>query len=198
MAWSATVFNTHAKNNCPGFPKGLGQLDPGPIASAKKPPAEHIPKSDQPFQASQSAAHSIHSVASSVAGPRFPQWVDHISQRDIATANTLFARAIHRKALPFSQITGKDWNNFFKFLRPAYNIPSRHAIGGILLDEEYKTVQHATIESIATFPTICLTLDSATNNAGKQVINMMACGPHAFFLEQVSSIYSAARQRHQI
>ncbi len=30
---------------------------------------------------------------------------------------------------------------------------------------------------------ICLTLDGATNIQGKQVINMMACGPMAFFLE---------------
>jgi hypothetical protein len=30
---------------------------------------------------------------------------------------------------------------------------------------------------------ICLTLDGATNIQGKQVINMMACGPKAFFLE---------------
>jgi hypothetical protein len=30
---------------------------------------------------------------------------------------------------------------------------------------------------------ICLTLDGATNIQGKQVINMMACDPMAFFLE---------------
>jgi hypothetical protein len=30
---------------------------------------------------------------------------------------------------------------------------------------------------------ICFTLDGATNLQGKQVINMMACGPKPFFLE---------------
>ncbi len=30
---------------------------------------------------------------------------------------------------------------------------------------------------------ICFTLDDATNVQGKQVINMMACGPKPFFLE---------------
>jgi hypothetical protein len=30
---------------------------------------------------------------------------------------------------------------------------------------------------------ICFTLDSAINLQGKQVINMMACGPKSFFLE---------------
>jgi hypothetical protein len=33
---------------------------------------------------------------------------------------------------------------------------------------------------------ICLTLDGATNIQGKQIINLMACGPMAFFLEHFS------------
>ncbi len=32
-------------------------------------------------------------------------------------------------------------------------------------------------------PLICLTLDGTTNIQGKQVINMTACGPKAYFLE---------------
>jgi hypothetical protein len=30
---------------------------------------------------------------------------------------------------------------------------------------------------------ICFTLDGATNLQGKQIINMMACGPKSFFFE---------------
>ena len=68
-------------------------------------------------------------------------------------------------------------------LRPSYKWPSRKTIGGILLDNEYTWTQNDTIREIATFQTICLTLDGATNKAGKQVLNVMACGPKAYFLE---------------
>ena len=49
--------------------------------------------------------------------------------------------------------------------------------------EEYKMVMNETMLEIRSMPLICFTLDGATNIQSKQVINMMACGPKAFFLE---------------
>ncbi|CAK9230824.1 unnamed protein product [Sphagnum troendelagicum] len=42
------------------------------------------------------------------------------------------------------------------------------------------------VRNLKQFIMICLTLDGATNVHGKQIINMMACGPMAFFLEHFS------------
>jgi hypothetical protein len=44
-------------------------------------------------------------------------------------------------------------------------------------------VQMETVRAVMKFVAICMTLDGATNKAGKQVLNMMAAGPFAFFLE---------------
>jgi hypothetical protein len=187
MAWSMTVFKKHQRI-CPAFPRGLGQLDPGPIPPP--PPQDTSPDSTNTMQAqasqSQSSVHSIRSIVSSVPGSRTPRWCDSMSKAEKETADKLLARAIHRGANSFSQLNSKHWTAFIRYLRPAYSLPSRFALGGQLLDDEYKSVQYETIAAIETFPTICLTLDGATNNAGKQVLNMMACGPCAFFLEQVS------------
>ncbi|CAK9883250.1 unnamed protein product [Sphagnum jensenii] len=48
---------------------------------------------------------------------------------------------------------------------------------------EYKTVMDEVLGVIRQQRLICFTLDGATDVQGKQVINMMACGPIAFFLE---------------
>jgi hypothetical protein len=56
-------------------------------------------------------------------------------------------------------------------------------IGGDLMQLEYKNIMFEVMRSLKQLVMICLTLDGATNIQGKQVINMMACGPMGFFLE---------------
>jgi hypothetical protein len=48
---------------------------------------------------------------------------------------------------------------------------------------EYKNIMFEVMRSLKQLVMISLTLDGATNIQGKQVINMMACGPMGFFLE---------------
>jgi hypothetical protein len=57
------------------------------------------------------------------------------------------------------------------------------AIGGDLLRAEYTETMNEVLLVLGKHPMICFTLDGATNLLGKQVINMMACGPKAYFLE---------------
>jgi len=95
----------------------------------------------------------------------------------------LFSRAIHRTAMPYSAFDHPAWKTFFHALRSCYQLPTRNQIGGELMMYEYTETMNEVLLSLGKNPLICFTLDGATNLQGKQVINMMACVPKAFFLE---------------
>jgi hypothetical protein len=98
----------------------------------------------------------------------------------------MFARAIHQTVMSFKAFEHHTWQEFFHALRGAFHIPSTEMIGGDLLRLEYTNIMAEVVCNLKQFVMICLTLDGATNVQGKQIINMMACGPMAFFLEHFS------------
>jgi hypothetical protein len=75
------------------------------------------------------------------------------------------------------------WKDFFQALRSSFQLPSSATIGGKLMRAEYAVTMNDVMFALSKHSLICFTLDSATNLQGKQVINMMACGPKPFFLE---------------
>ena len=95
----------------------------------------------------------------------------------------LFARAVHRTAVPFAAFEHQAWATFFQALRGSFKLPSTAAIGGELMLAEYGVTMNDVLLELGNLSLICFTLDGATNVQGKQVINMMACGPKPFFLE---------------
>ncbi len=95
----------------------------------------------------------------------------------------LFGRAIHQTAMAFHAFEHPTWDEFFHTIRGSFKRPTTEAIGGDLMQLEYKNIMFEVMRSLKQLVMICLTLDGATNIQGKQVINMMACGPMGFFLE---------------
>jgi hypothetical protein len=67
--------------------------------------------------------------------------------------------------------------------RTSYHV-SHAVIGGSLMRSKYIETMNEVLIVLGKQPLICFTLDGATNLQGKQVINMMACVPKAYFLEQ--------------
>jgi hypothetical protein len=98
----------------------------------------------------------------------------------------MLARTIHQMAMSFKAFEYHTWQEFFHVLRGAFHIPSTEMIGGDLLRLEYTNIMAKVMRNLKQFVMICLTLDGATNVQGKQIINMMACGRMAFFLEHFS------------
>ena len=111
------------------------------------------------------------------------QHFDSLKAGERDRLDVLFARAVHRTATPFSAFEHPSWKAFFRALRGCYQLPSSAAIAGDLMRAEYTTTMNDVLLVLGKQPLICLTLDGATNIQGKQVINMMACGPKAYFLE---------------
>lgn len=95
----------------------------------------------------------------------------------------LLFRAMHRSMLPFSNFDTDERELFFRKLRRLFKLPSPYQIGGELLHGEYLVVMGAVVDDIGGWPTVGLTLDGMTNTLGKQVLNMMACGPVALFMD---------------
>ena len=114
---------------------------------------------------------------------RAPSWCDSISREDMKQANILLAHWVYRKALPFSLVDDKSFQSFIKVLRPSYRLPDRATIAGHMLSDEYETLQAKVVRCLQQFPTVCLTLDGVTNNAGNQVLNLMAAGPMPYVIE---------------
>jgi hypothetical protein len=106
-----------------------------------------------------------------------PFWADSVSNEQQKRADFLLSRAMHRYAVPFSLFAGKYWQDFFSFMRPAWRMPGPDAIGGELMVAQYEFFQVEALHEVARFKLICITLDGATTKTGKQLLNVIACGP---------------------
>jgi hypothetical protein len=95
----------------------------------------------------------------------------------------LFARGVHRTTMFYFAFEHSTWKDFFQALRGSFQLPSSAVIGGKLMRVEYAVTMNDVLFTLNKHSLIYFTLDSATNLQGKQVINMMACGPKPFFLE---------------
>jgi hypothetical protein len=108
-------------------------------------------------------------------------YVDRLSTDEKAELDRLFGDAIHRTATSFSQFEHVSWRIFFKKLRPVWIPPSPHTIGTTLLLASYADVMKNVFVMLRQYHSICFSLDGATNIQSKQVLNLMACVPKAFF-----------------
>jgi hypothetical protein len=68
-----------------------------------------------------------------------------LSKKELACGELLIARAIHRTGEKFSMLDNPHWRTALAYLRPAFKVPGRDAIGERLLDNEYVAVQREVI-----------------------------------------------------
>ncbi len=108
---------------------------------------------------------------------------DYLTREENERLCKMFACAIHQTTMSFEAFEHHTWQEFLHALCGAFHIPSTEMIDGDLLRLEYTNIMAEVVRNLKQFVMICLTLDGATNIQGKQIINMMACGPMAFFLE---------------
>ena len=178
---NATSMKRHINQVCPSITRGTGLLPSNQVLPDSSTLSDDDDNDDNDKTLRLSTKRKRPPLQ--IKGPRTPSWCDSMTPEYKKECNELLARAIHRTGEPFSLFENKHWQAFLTKLRPSYQPPGRNVIGGRLLDNEYTVVQSDTVRRINKFQTICLTLDGATNQAGKQVLNMMAAGPEAFFLE---------------
>lgn len=88
--------------------------------------------------------------------------------------------------MPFKAFEHNMWHDFFHAMRDDFHVPSTVSMDDDLLHLEYKNVMAEVMHNLEQSVMIYLALDGAMNVQGKQIINMMACRPMAFFLEHFS------------
>jgi len=166
---------------CKKRARSIGQLEAGFQPSRKKMVPLTV-SSSAPASSNQSKSVSPNdSEDDFFSGGR--KHFDFLKKDEQQKLDTLFARAVHRTAMPFVAFEHPTWKLFFKSFRGCFQLPSTKAIGGQLMRDEYLYVMNDVLLALSKMSLICLTLDGSTNVQGKQVINLMACSPIAMFLE---------------
>jgi hypothetical protein len=113
--------------------------------------------------------------------------LDVCTPQEKAKLDVLFARAIYSTATPFHIVENHYWIEFFRHLRPAYKLPSRHCISNPLLNKEYELMQEEVNIKMQAADALTLVSDGWTDNNGNSIINVLFCTPKPFFFKSVTS-----------
>jgi hypothetical protein len=114
-------------------------------------------------------------------------FLDVCTPQEKAKLDVLFARAIYSTATPFHIVENHYWIEFFRHLRPAYKLPSRHCISNPLLNKEYELMQEEVNIKMQAADALTLVSDGWTDNTGNSIINVLFCTPKPFFFKSVTS-----------
>ncbi|KAH6560886.1 hypothetical protein BASA62_010223 [Batrachochytrium salamandrivorans] len=113
-------------------------------------------------------------------------------------ASRALAKAMHRQAVPFSFFAHSLWKEFFTTIRPTFRLPPPDVIGGGRIYWIWSTwlFNPKLSKLFRTFRVICITIDGVTTTTGNQVLNVMACGPAAIFIEHCCIDLSSESAAH--
>lgn len=118
----------------------------------------------------------------------FQQYVtDIVTTEKKNELNVLLSQAIHQTATPFSFFDHPSWVEFFKALRPSWNLPPPMAISGELLDTCYKDVMRLTIEKVKEANGGILSIDGSTDRIGNSKCNIILHCPLPYFVGYLAS-----------
>lgn len=173
----ASVTSTSQKmqthfDSCEKVPHGIGLMPRGLVKSRHA--AEH--HNDQTgSESNDPPPRKRHAVA--------PAWCDSMTAEQQLISERLMATAVHRTCGAFNMFQNRFMRAWISSLRPTFKVPHSDRIGGDMMVFEYRAVQAEAIQRVKQFRSICLTLDACTTKTSKQILNAMACGPQAYFIE---------------
>ena len=114
-------------------------------------------------------------------------FADTMASKEQEKLESLFSRAIHASATPFSIVENPHWISFFKTLRLAFALPSRFKVSGPLLDLEYNKVNAEAMEKIAGADCVALICDGWSNTRNEAIINFIVSMPQPVFWKSFHS-----------
>ncbi|XP_065315124.1 uncharacterized protein LOC135924008 [Gordionus sp. m RMFG-2023] len=112
---------------------------------------------------------------------------DTITEQNQTQLDSALALAIFMSNCPFNLVENKYFNNFLKLMRPAYKIPSRHAISKTLLDFEYIKVKNIINNKFNNLKDFTLISDGWTNIRGESIINFIIMTPEPIFFKSIDT-----------
>ncbi|XP_050511589.1 uncharacterized protein LOC126889528 [Diabrotica virgifera virgifera] len=109
--------------------------------------------------------------------------MDKMTPEQKVKADELLSRAIYSSQAPLALVENIQWQKLFKFLRPAYQIPTRHLVSGPLLDSEHLRVKAMVSENIAGAHSVGLMVDGWSNIRNEAVLNFVVTTPKPFLFK---------------
>uniref|UniRef100_A0A6P7G723 Uncharacterized protein LOC114338410 isoform X2 n=2 Tax=Diabrotica virgifera virgifera TaxID=50390 RepID=A0A6P7G723_DIAVI len=110
-------------------------------------------------------------------------FMDKMTPEQKVKADELLSRAIYSSQAPLALVENIQWQKLFKFLRPAYQIPTRHLVSGPLLDSEHLRVKAMVSENIAGAHSVGLMVDGWSNIRNEAVLNFVVTTPKPFLFK---------------
>lgn len=115
-------------------------------------------------------------------------YLDAIPPAEREILNKLFSRALFSSNIALSAISDNThWINFFKRIRPYFQVPSRKLLGGPLLDEEYTEVKKMCDEKIDDSNYLSIQIDGWSNIRNEAILNFIICTPSPVFYKTLAT-----------
>lgn len=111
--------------------------------------------------------------------------MDNITEDEQLKLEKLLARAIYSSGSPLSLFEKKEWQDFFKRLRPSFAIPSRYKLSNSLLDNAFDRMQSIVDEKIKQASVLCLQTDAWSNIRNDSISNYLINTPDPVFFKTV-------------
>ena len=97
------------------------------------------------------------------------------------------SKAIYASGLPLSTFDRKEWQEFFKLLRPAFKVPKRKALSTQLLDEQFHEARDRVNCAIEEAKSVSLIIDGSEDVNSMPIINVIACTPTPYFIDSIAT-----------
>lgn len=110
---------------------------------------------------------------------------DHITDDEQEVLENLMARAIFASGSSLNLFEKKEWQDFFKRLRPSFVMPSRYKISNPLLENEFTRVQSIVEEKLNSASVLSLQTDAWSNIRNDSITNYMINTPEPIFFKTV-------------
>ena len=99
----------------------------------------------------------------------------------------LFTRAVYCSSAPLSIVENDHWIDFFKKLKPNFNLPSRYELSNRLLSQEFARVEGRVEQRVATAPCLALQMDGWSNIRRQSIVNVVLNTPEPSFFETIAT-----------
>lgn len=99
----------------------------------------------------------------------------------------MLAKAIFVSGAPFVMVEHPVWKEFFKRLRPSYELPSRKHISTTLLDFHYNQTKKMVDNEVKNANVLHLQLDGWSNIRNESIINFVVNQPKPYFVDFVAT-----------
>lgn len=175
----ATRLREHI-NRCKCCPQSVKRM----ASEASQGPSKKRSTASMTFPSSSTSVSTVASTSTDDT-PNINFTVDLAPALTDSEVDEAIARAVYSSAVPLSMLESQFWKKTFELIRPGYDPPNRHSLGGNLLTAEYQRVKMATMKKIQNANGLGLISDGWGDISGRKVVNFIVSTPEPIFYKSL-------------